>query len=76
MLSSVAFELDEDQRSTLVHCLHVAEERFMEDVKVCKAPPAGFERLADQLERQAKAARELSDRIENAEYVKVGAEVS
>lgn len=72
MLSSVAFELDEDQRALLLVCLRAGAEKFCECAALVKDNPF----LNFQFEQQKKQALELSDRIENAEYIKIGPEES
>lgn len=67
-----AFELTEDQRATLVNSLRVAASRFDTDVETCNI--LGHERLALQFVSQAVETRALADRIDNAEYVKIGPE--
>lgn len=68
-----AFNLTEDQRYTLLHSLRVAAEKFEANAETCREE-AGGARIADQFIRQAAQTREIADRIESAEYVKLGRE--
>lgn len=77
-----AFALSEDQRYTLLHALVVAAEKFDANAQHCRHTTEGTSsaeagtRLAVQFDRQAEDTRELAARIESAEYVKLGREVT
>lgn len=72
-----AFDLTEDQRNTLTHCLRIAAQKFTENVAHLKDGGSGrlYPEMRSQFDRQAAEARGLADRIESAEYVKLGREV-
>lgn len=63
-------DLNENQRSTITHALYVAAERFDEHVKTCSS--LGQVRMREQFEGQARETRELAERIEAADYVRLG----
>jgi hypothetical protein len=66
-----AFDLGEDERSFLVHCIRTAAAKFNEDAIECGHGSG----LAVQFERQDQQAGELAARIESAESVRLGREV-
>lgn len=67
------FEVSEDQRSTITHCLYVAAERFEENAKSAnEIETYGVRHLGEQFTRQALEARALAERIDNAEYIEIG----
>ena len=53
------------QMQTIRHALEVAAERFVEDAKNSRAIP-GFERIAEQFERQVAETREVLEHLENS----------
>ncbi len=68
-------DLTESERATLTNALFVAAERFEEHVRdLTNAPdqkPA-YASLAAQFGKQATEAREMADRLNNAEFIRLG----
>jgi hypothetical protein len=64
------FVLTKDQNTTLVHCLRLAATKFHDDALSYAA--ARLPDIGQVLMRRAAEARELADRLADAEYVKVG----
>ena len=73
------YNLDEDDRSTIVNAMRVASERYSEQAQHCRDMIAegesrgedvgGIRQLRQQFERQAKDSLRLAESIEEAESV-------
>jgi hypothetical protein len=61
--------MNREERATLVHCLRVAATSLDDNARTA-------ETFRDRLWQQAADARALADRLEAAEYVRVGREVT
>jgi len=64
------FEMTSTERATLVHDLPVAATHFDDDA--ARATKVGMSDIAQMLARQAVEAREIADRLEDADYIRVG----
>jgi hypothetical protein len=64
------FALKPNQRATLVHGLRVAATHFDDDA--ARGTKKGMAGIAKVLARQAAEVREIADRLEVAEYIRVG----
>lgn len=64
------FEMTQAERVTLVHDLRVAATHFDDDA--ARATKAGMRDIAQVLAHQAAEAREIADRLEDADYIRVG----
>lgn len=58
-----------EDTSAVINALRTAADKFAENAKILDAEQDGlrFARLSDQFKRQERQARELADKIENAE---------
>jgi hypothetical protein len=65
-----AFQLTEDQRSLITHCLRLMAETFKEDAKVRKEDQTWVFTFT----QQAEQAQTLADRLDNAVEIIVGQE--
>jgi hypothetical protein len=63
--------MNKEERALLVHCLSVAATTFDDQARALRT--AAFS--DDTFTKQAADARALADRLENADYLKVGREV-
>jgi hypothetical protein len=68
-------DLTEAERNTLTHALRIAAERFNEHETNLKATPEqkpAYAGLAAQFARQTAEALALAERLDNAEFIRVG----
>jgi hypothetical protein len=64
------FDMQKCQRKHLIHCLRVAATKFDDDAKLVIG--SGGVVMGEELQRYAAEAREIADRLEDADYIRVG----
>jgi hypothetical protein len=69
-MRSDTFEMNQTERATLVHDLRVAAGTF--DADAVRAAELGLSAVVQICQRQAAQAREIADRLEDADYIRVG----
>lgn len=69
-MTSDTFEMNQTERTRLVHDLRVAATHFDDDAE--RARKEGMADIAGLLTRQAVEAREIADRLEDAGYIRIG----
>lgn len=69
------YTLNKTERARLIHYLRVAATKFDDDAKLLTGPGAvvtGAMVIGVEFQRQAAEAREIADRLEDADYIRVG----
>ena len=69
------YTLNKTERARLIHYLRVAATKFDDDAKLLTGPSAvvtGAMVIGVEFRRQAAEAREIADRLEDADYIRVG----
>ena len=69
-MTSDTFEMTQTERATLVHDLRVAAGTFDDDA--VRAAELRLSAVVQICQRQAAKAREIADRLEDADYIRVG----
>ena len=64
------YTLNKTERARLIHYLRVAATKFDDDAKLLTGSSA--EVIGVEFQRQAAEAREIADRLEDADYIRVG----